>query len=286
MSPCFEWTVVDGHRLRLRRSERPGALRLVLTNAWPQTIRCWDRQWDALAAQYDLLAVDLPGFGISSGTRDVMRPSAQADVLAALLARESGPAPVLVAPDVGVPIALALAQRHPGTVAALVLFDGPSDYPPEVSWEGRLLYESAVARAVASFLGVPFTLETIRRGYRHNRPSRDAVAEYVRAMARPKRFRLTLAFLESYAAELPAIAAGLATTTAPALVAWGRHDPFLAPGNGERLAAALPRATWHPFESASHYSHEDAGDEFLQTLARWLRTAGLDDRATDRARTG
>ena len=271
MGGTIEWVEAGGHRLRMRRSPKPGAPVLLLTNAWPQTIRCWDRQWDRLARRHELLAVDLPGFGLSSGTREVMRPSAQAAVLAALLERLGTAPPVMIAPDVGVPIALALADRHPGAVGSLVLFDGPADYPPDVGWEARLLYRSAVARRAMSLLGVPFTLETIRRGYRTKalRPSRAAVAEYIRAAASPRRFGLTLHYLGSYARELPR-SGGWPGVDVPVLVTWGSEDAFLAPSNGERLAETLPHATWRPLAGVGHYAHEDAGERFLDLLDEWI----------------
>lgn len=271
MDSAIDWIEVGGHRLRIRRSPRAGAPALLLTNAWPQTIRCWDRQWDRLAQRHELLAVDLPGFGLSSGTPEVMRPSAQAAVLAALLDRLGTAPPVMIAPDVGVPIALALADRHPGAVGGLVLFDGPADYPPDVGWEGRLLYRSALARRVTSLFGVPFTLETIRRGYRTkaHRPSRAAVAEYVRAAASPRRFGLTLHYLGSYSLELPGTG-GWPSVDIPVLVTWGSEDAFLAPSNGERLVETLPRGTWRPLAGVGHYAHEDAGDRFLDVLEEWL----------------
>jgi len=270
-TPTFEWLTIAGHALRLRRAPNPGAPALLLTNAWPQTIRCWDQQWDALAERYSLIAVDLPGWGISPGTREVMRPSAQADVLHALLEELDGEAPVYVAPDIGVPIGLALAQRHPGSVAGLVLFDGPSDYPPDLSWEGRVLTRSAVARRITSLFGIPFTLETIRRGYSSSRPARAAIREYLRLAASPRRFGRTLDFLASYSDELPQVAAALGRVDIPVLVTWGLDDPFVAPSNGERLARALPNAVWRPMAGASHYSHEDAGDRFVRTLDDWMR---------------
>lgn len=269
--PPFEWLTAGEHRLRIRRAARPGAPELLLTNAWPQTIRCWDRQWEQLAARYDLTAVDLPGFGISPGTDALMRPSAQAEVVATVIATLGLDRPTWIAPDVGVPIALSLAARRPELLSGLVLFDGPSEFPPELSWEGRLLARSPLARRITGGLGAPFTLETLRRGYRlGRRPSRTAVAEYVRAFASPSRFTRTLRFVGSYADELPAVEVARGNIAVPVLVTWGERDAFVPAANGHRLAAALPQATWAPLAGAGHYCHEDAGDAFLTLLDGWM----------------
>jgi pimeloyl-ACP methyl ester carboxylesterase len=273
LSP-FEWlTLGDGHRLRIRRASRPGAPALLLTNAWPQTIRCWDRQWGDLAAQYDLTAVDLPGFGISPGDDAVMRPSTQAEVVGTVIDTLGLDHPTWIAPDVGVPIAISLAARRPGLLSGLVLFDGPSEFPPAISWEGRLLVRSRIARRIVGWLGIPFTLETIRRGYRlGRRPSRTAVVEYLRAFGRPSRFSRTLRFVGSYPEELPLVEAARARVEIPALVTWGERDVFVFPSNGPRLVDALPNATFRPLVGAGHYSHEDAGDEFLAVFEAWMAT--------------
>ena len=54
---------IDGHDLRYARVASGDRPTLVLTNAFPQSIRCWESTWDRLAEHVDLLAVDLAGFG-------------------------------------------------------------------------------------------------------------------------------------------------------------------------------------------------------------------------------
>jgi pimeloyl-ACP methyl ester carboxylesterase len=264
---------VRGRSLHARAAARDDAPPLLLTGAWPQSIRCWDGHWHLLAERFSLLALDLPGFGRSPGERALMRPSAQAAVLADAI-EQLGRGPVtLVAPDVGVPVALALAQDYPDTVAGLVLFNGPAHYPPDMSLELALLSRSRAYRASMRLGGVPFTLIALRRGYRVARPSRDAVREYVRIAADPRRFGLTLDYQASYPEGLPRIAARLDEVTVPVLLPWGVEDPFVRMEEGERLAAALPNATWAPLDRCGHFAHEDAGGRFVELLAQWHATA-------------
>jgi pimeloyl-ACP methyl ester carboxylesterase len=272
-TPSFEWITVGDHRLRSRRQSRPGAPSLLLTNAWPQTIRCWDQQWDALASRYDLTAVDLPGFGISPGTDEVMGASAQAVIVEELIKQLGLINATWIAPDVGVPIALSLAARRADLLSGLVLFDGPSEFPPDISWEGRLLMRSSVARWVIGWMGTLFTLATLWRGYRlGGRPSRAAMTEYVRAFASPTRFRRSLRFVANYPDELPAIERSRTGIEIPVLVTWGERDAFVSPSSGSRLAEALPFGIWQPLAGVGHYAHEDAGDEFLTMFNQWMET--------------
>ena len=75
----FTTREIGGFTVRLAQSRAPGRPTVVLTNALPQSIRCWESHWEGLAERFNLIAVDLPGFGLSSGSGDVMRPSAQAE---------------------------------------------------------------------------------------------------------------------------------------------------------------------------------------------------------------
>ncbi len=270
--PAFEWRTAAGRAVRVRATPASGRPVLLLTNAWPQTIRCWDAQWADLAAHHDLVAVDLPGFLVSPGEPAIMRPSAQADFLAALIDEWFDAPPVLVAPDVGVPIGLSLAARYPAALAGLVVFDGPSQSPADLTPAARSAATSAMSRRVLNYFGAPFTLAALAGGYRNRagRPPWHIAREYVRAAASPTRFGLTLRFLESYPDELPRIAATLVQIQTPTLVTWGPKDPFVRAVSGRALADRLPNATWQPLDGASHYAHEDAGERFTTLLLDWL----------------
>jgi pimeloyl-ACP methyl ester carboxylesterase len=260
---------VAGLSIRARAAIRGDAPQLLLTNAWPQSIRCWDRHWDALAEQFSLLAIDLPGFGLSEGRRSVMAPIAQADILSTIIASLDRGAVTVVAPDVGVPAALALAQEHPHLVDGLVLFNGPTHFPPGMSWTLAMAGRSRIYRSMLRYSGGVFAAVAFQFGYRIARPSMSALREYFQLSAAPRRFGLTLDYQASYAAELPLIQARLTEVTAPTLLPWGVDDPFIHLSEGQRIAAALPNSHWAPMIGCGHFAHEDAGDRFTQTLLDW-----------------
>ena len=56
-----------GERIRIGRQSRAGAPTVLLICPLPQSIVAFAPIWPALAARFDLVAVDLPGFGRSSG---------------------------------------------------------------------------------------------------------------------------------------------------------------------------------------------------------------------------
>jgi pimeloyl-ACP methyl ester carboxylesterase len=60
----------------------------------------------------------------------------------------------------------------------------------------------------------------------------------------------------------------------PVLVSWGGQDPLLAEGAGERLAAALPQATYDPYPDLSHVCHEEAPERIGPRWAGFLNQGG------------
>ena len=106
MSMTFTTREIGGHTVRTAESRATGRPTVVLTNGLPQSIRCWESHWDALTERFDVIAVDLPGFGMSDGSASVLRPSAQAEFLAALFDACDIDRAFLVAPDIAAPVAL------------------------------------------------------------------------------------------------------------------------------------------------------------------------------------
>jgi pimeloyl-ACP methyl ester carboxylesterase len=269
--------VIDGLRINYRRHSFPGRPTLLMTSAWPMSVRCWDLHWDVLAKQFGIVAYDMPGFGRSEGAAQHMSPSAQGRFMARALSHFGIERAYGVGPDVGVPAMLWLAENHPDRVDGLVLFDGPGTYPPVVSWEIRALVHSRLFRKATAMVGPLFSAEAIRRGYRKHRLSPAARSEYRTVSARGSNFLLTLEYLASYPRELPMIEAGLARVRCPVLIMWGDRDPFIKLANAHLLKQRIPHATLHVLAGCGHFAHEDAGDLFSARLVEWCGLASQVD---------
>lgn len=269
MPMTFERRAIAGFDLRIARAPRDDRPTVVMTNAFPQSIRCWESLWDRLAAQFDLLAVDLPGFGMSTGSSEVMRPSAQAEVLLALLDAEGIDRAFLIGPDVGVPVTLWLASMAPERVHGVNVYDGPATWPTDFD---PALGSATRFRAVR-WLGTrpPFRARLMKQnfgaateaGYDHFTPSEDTIAEYRDICFDPVKHRRAFDFLGSYRSELAALEERLPSIAVPVLVTWGAEDRFVFPSNAERIHALLPNSELTIFDNAGHFSHEDADQAWL-----------------------
>lgn len=271
----FERQSIAGYDLRVARVQR-GDPTVVMTNAFPQSIRCWESLWDRLAEHFDLLAVDLAGFGMSSGSGPVMRPSSQAELLAQVMDANGIERAFLVGPDIGVPVTLWLAATRPERVLGVNVFDGPATWPTD--------FDPALGAATRSrlvrWLGVRWPMRNAlmkqnfsaatAAGYHHFTPSEAAIDEYRTICFDADKHRNAFDYLGSYAAELPELEGRLPTLNVPVLVTWGAHDRFVRPTNAERLRALLPNAELTIFDDAGHFSHEDADGAWLARLVSFV----------------
>lgn len=274
----FQQHIIGDLELRVARVTQGNRPTVVMTNAFPQSIRCWESLWDRLAEHVDLLAVDLAGFGRSTGSGAVMRPSAQAELLVQLLDAFGIDRAFLVGPDVGVPVTLWLASQHPERVLGINVFDGPGTWPTDFDPALRAATGSRLVRWLGTrpplrrrLMKQNFEVAT-SGGYRHFRPSQTAVEEYRSICFDADKHQNAFDFLGSYAEELPELESRLPTIAAPALITWGADDQFVRPSNADRLHALLPNSEMTVFDNAGHFSHEDADDRWLHRFLHFVET--------------
>jgi pimeloyl-ACP methyl ester carboxylesterase len=268
----FERHAIGGFDLRLARVNRGSRPTVVLTNALPQSIRCWESVWDRLAEHVDLVAVDLAGFGQSSGTGTIMRPSAQAQLLVHVLDHFEIERAFVVGPDIGVPVALWLASEHPDRVLGVNVFDGPGTWPTDFDPALRAATRSGLVRWLATrppakrrLMKQNFAVAT-SEGYHHFTPSDEAIEEYRSICFDDQKHRNAFDYLGSYREELPRLEERLRSIAAPVLITWGAQDPFVRPSNATRLHGLLPNSELTVFDNAGHFSHEDADDRWIERL--------------------
>ncbi len=268
-------TSIDGIEIRYRRSPRADAPSVVLFGPYPQSIRAWDSAWSALAGRYDLLAMDLPGFGLSDGSPETMSPSAAARVALRVADHFGIDRFHVVGPDVGAPVALWLAANHADRILSANVFDGPGYFPPAMEPQLDRLVHSGLYRWMAGHVVAGAAMDQFfeiatETGYAVAEPSAAARAEYYAITHDPRAHRLSLAFLASYETELTTLGGLLPEISTPVLVTWGREDAFVLPENAERLHELLPSSELVLFDDAGHYSHEDAGDRYVDVLTSWI----------------
>jgi pimeloyl-ACP methyl ester carboxylesterase len=214
-----------------------------------------------------VIAPDLPGFGES----DVLpAPSFPAfgDAISELLHRlEIGPRYVYLH-DFGAPVGFQIAMQAPERVLGLIIQNanahrtglGPPWAPVEDYWKRPNPENEAASLAHLTFEGV-------RNGYLGGMPPDVAARSPAsweddwRVMQLPGRMDTQRALVKdygNYVARFDALAEYLASRQPPAVMFWGRHDPFFDLAEVLSWMQALPRMEAHVL---------DAGHKLLETHA-------------------
>ena len=217
---------------------------LVLLHALGLSRRTWDDVIPELARHFDVVAVDLPGFGESPPLRVDIEPTpaALAAAVAGLLDELDVTAPQVVGNSIGGWVALELATIYP--VASLTLLS------PAGLWRSRTprytlasLHASrwmarhaggVLVRLVGSRPGRALVL-----GQTHGRPTRLS-AEYARSTLRS--LGTCPAFDATLAATTARHAERFSALDTPVTVAFGSRDRLLLPGQA-RCLDQLPAHT-------------------------------------------
>jgi len=218
---------------------------LLLVHGIPTSSRLWDGVGAELAADCDVVAFDMLGYGESDkpAERDVSM-AAQARLVPPLLEALGLERVVLVGHDLGGAVAQRVAVEAPDRVTGLVLIDS-------VSFDSWPIARMRMLRAVTP----PFTrlwprvwfgyFDRTLRPYVPKGEPREALSASLAAWSQDR--EAAEAWIRNARAMDPRIteeiAPRLGEIRVPAHVVWGRGDPFQKLRWAARLRDAIPNAT-------------------------------------------
>jgi len=228
--------------------------------------------------RFSLYFLDLKGFGSSSKPRDdAYGPADQAGMVTAFLADRGLRQVVLIGHSLGGGIALltylgARALGNDDLVGSLVLIDCaayPQPLPPVMRSLAVPLLGSAILHLLPTRFMVRFTLGHIFRNHAAITPERVArymacfsgkglAAAFIATCRRLVADRYTTA-VESYP-----------TITVPTLIIWGREDPLIAVGCGERLHRDIPGSRLLVIGGCGHVPQEERPAETWAAIQAFL----------------
>lgn len=258
--------MVAGVKLRVAEGGRPEAVALVMTSPWPESLLAFRYIWDTLAERFRLLALDLPGFGLSEGRSELMNPQAMGEVLLEIPSAFGLEAPHLIAPDVGTSAALFAALARPNAFSSLIVGGGIMD---EQLATGSLknLIESPTLDAFNGLDGADVIASALNRLLTD--PLEPEVLEDYRASYRGDRFVASAAYVRNYPTSLPPLRTALARIDTPVNVVYGQKDPLVPPVHAQILVDALPHVRHSPLD-CGHLAWEEAHEAYLETVRDWV----------------
>ncbi len=239
----------------------------------------WFNVFTDLAGEGRLLAVDLPGFGRTSGIEPVGGADALADFVARAAQALGVTRAVVMGVSMGGDVALNLALRRPDLVGALVLI-APGGLVPVfrnrpaqlAAWlmaqlPGALLepvirrVSKHVEAALAAMVKDPGTLPP------------EVVEEFVREAQRP---RAGMAYARYNQASLGPwgmrnnLLPQAARIGVPALLFHGQDDPLVDPAGSRRASQLMPAARLVLVPGCGHWAHLEAPGRFNREVRAFL----------------
>ena len=232
---------------------------IVFLHGWGGEMASFGPIPSILADRFQVVAVDLPGFGKSPLPSQPWGTADYADFVASFLrATEAAPA-TLVGHSFGGRVSLSLAARYPDLVSKLILVDSAGIVPRR--GPGYYLRVSAVkvTRRAFSLPGIgAFKEPVMRRVYRAVGSS-----DYNAASDPTLRAIFVKVVNEDLRELFPRI-------QAPTLLIWGDRDQDTPLADGKLMEKLIPDAGLVVFEGAGHFAYLDRVDQFCRVVAHFV----------------
>ena len=257
------WRTIDGLNVRYATGGTSGE-KVVLFSPWPESIFAFAPVWDGLTKQFDVLAIDLPGFGRSEARDDLFAPQKMGEFIAKALDAFGLRSVHAVGLDVGSPSVLFAALARPELFRSLIVGAGATMYPLVVEGVLKSMIEAEVLPPLNSVEVIGGFLASIR-GY--------SVPSFVRddylASYEGDRLTRSAALVRAYPKDLAVLAPHLASIKVPVAIVVGRNDPYSLARDAALLRERLPHARLDVLE-AGHCVWEERAPEFEAIIRQWV----------------
>lgn len=240
---------------------------VVLIHGWGLNHAIWQPVADALVADYQVLALDLPGYGLATNYPTPYSLEAITDQLATLIPAQS----FVLGWSLGGLVATMLALRYPAKVRSLALVASSPCFLQQPDWPGM---NAQVMQQFAGSLSANLAL-TVERFLAIQAMGSDTARQDIKQL---KQVVLSLPLPESsvLAAGLEILATTdlrpeLAKLSMPLFCCFGRLDSLVPVAMTTMLAELAPRAQISVLAKASHAPFISHQTEFLHWLRQCLQ---------------
>ena len=256
--------IIDGLRIRLTRAGRSDGVPILFTSPWPESIYAFHRVLPHFVDTHRVVAIDLPGFGLSESRSDVMSPKAMGAFLVKVVAHLKLKRLHGVGPDVGALAFLFAAADQPGLFESLAVGSAAT----RVGLAAGVLKDliASPSGAFATIDGADAVSDYLTRAAQFTPP---AVIDDLRAASAGPRFEQATQYVRAYNKDLPLLEQRLGQIQTPVLVIAGRNDPIVPAANNQLLAERLPRSRLSLLEAA-HRAWEEATSDYSTQILSWV----------------
>jgi len=255
------WQTIDGLKIRYAQSGR--GEKVVLFSPWPESIFAFAPVWNGLTKHFDVLAIDLPGYGRSEGRDDLFSPQKMGEFITKALEAFDFTSVHAVGLDVGAPSLLFAALYRHEIFSSLTVGAGAMTYPLVTEGVLQSLIEAPALPQLNGSEVVNRVVTAIR----------GSVPEFVRddylASYEGDRMTRSTALVRAYPKDLALLAPQLESIKLPVAIIVGRNDPYGLARDATLLREQLPHARLDVLESG-HSFWEERAPEFESIVTHWV----------------
>ena len=240
---------------------------MVLVHGIGSNRQVWDRMRPALDSAFDVIALDLPGFGDSPPLEPAKRTTfGLADAIEAEMDRQGLSDAHLVGNSMGGWIVLELARRgRARTVTAISPVGGATRREARLSLPVLQAHRigAKLAAPVADTLSKSSLVRRLTMSGQMTRPQDvrpEAAAFATRSLAACESWNELVHDIAQNNDLIENNASRLAEISAPVLITWGRSDRVLPRSQGPRLQAAIPGSELRVLPGVGHVPMLDQPD--------------------------
>lgn len=270
---------------------------LLFLHGVPEHWYCWRRELAAFRKDYDVVAIDLRGFGLSSkpvsvGAYSLSRLVRDVPAVVRALGRSSC---TLVAHDWGGALAWAVAGTFPEVVDRLAVVSAPH----WLLYKRNFSLEQALRSYYMLWFGIPVMGELLMTHRDANiaydiwgkagtgNPSSPLTSAHITpndiewykwgllepgaATGQLNYYRALLLMESGLLKQDPEVERGMRRQLPmPVCVVWGAKDHALITKNLDGVNLVAPRAKVHILEKCTHWVHSDCPDDLQRILRDWM----------------
>ncbi len=274
--PPDRYATVEGHRVRYWNEGAGPAI--VLVHGLANSVITWRKNVEALSRNFRVIALDLPGHGLSDMPKVRFGLPEGAAFVASFLDELGVDRAHLVGNSMGGAVALELALARPERVASLTLADS-AGLGREISLVLRL-----GSLPLLGEYGRRPTLKGVRNLVRWlvhdpNLVDEDELPLRLSYLKREGSAQALLRFLRTGVGlfgQRPGTRrdAMLTSLSVPTLIVWGAQDPLFPFRQAEEAARAIPGTALHVFDACGHWPQYEHPGEFNRLLGEFVESVG------------
>lgn len=243
---------------------------VVLVHGFPGNSFTWRSLAPALAREYRVYAVDLPGFGASAQYEGQnVSLAAHSAFVADFLQHLQLTRPAVVAHDAGAPIVLGAHLLRQVELDRLVLLDAATLNPCISANSAHARRYLEAYQTMPPALHEVILRKQISSAMHHEMPD-DVFRGYFRPWSgagQAAYYRFLAQLDEQYLDDISSL---LQNVSCPVRVIWGEQDTWIPPATAGRLQSLIPGAEVRLIKEAGHFVADDAPDEVLAAVSDFL----------------